>query len=84
MEFPIVGGMQNIQDMQHDFERDGFVIVENAFSGQELATISNEVDRVIEGRAEYLPAKDIVYEPDTHPPRVRNAFSLHRYSLHRH
>ena len=67
-------------NMQSDFERDGFVVIENAFSGQELATISDEVNRVIEGRADYLPATDVVYEPDTQPPRVRNAFHLHSYN----
>lgn len=66
--------------MQTDFERDGFVVIENAFTGQELETISEEVNRVIEGRADYLPAEDIVYEPDTQPPRVRNAFHLHAHS----
>lgn len=72
--------MSDIRGMQNDFARDGFVIVENAFSGQELATLSDEVNRVIEGRADYLPTSDIVYEPDTQPPRVRNAFSLHSHS----
>lgn len=66
--------------MQNDFERDGFVVIENAFSGQELQTLSDEVNRVIDGKAAYLPEKEIVYEPDTNPPRVRNAFGLHNYS----
>jgi ectoine hydroxylase-related dioxygenase (phytanoyl-CoA dioxygenase family) len=72
--------MQNIHGAQNDFERDGFVVIPDAFSGQEFETISDEVNRVIEGRAEYLSVKDIVYEPDTQPPRVRNAFSLHSHS----
>jgi len=66
--------------MRDDFDRDGFVVLPDIFSGEELATLSREVDKVVEGRAEYLPAKDIVYEPDTQPPRVRNAFHLHHYS----
>lgn len=66
--------------MRNEFERDGFVVVEDVFSGQELAAISDEVNRVIEGSAAYLPAREIVYEPDTQPPRVRNAFGLHNYS----
>lgn len=66
--------------MQTDFERDGFVVIENAFSGHELETISDEVNRVIDGRADYLPAEDLVYEPDTRPPRVRNAFHLHAHN----
>ena len=66
--------------MRDDFESDGFVVLPDIFSGEELAALSREVDRVIGGKAEYLPAKDIVYEPDTQPPRVRNAFHLHNYS----
>lgn len=66
--------------MQADFERDGFVVLPDIFSGQELAALSDEVNRVTEGRAEYLPADHIVYEPNTQPPRVRNAFHLHHYS----
>jgi phytanoyl-CoA hydroxylase len=77
----IIADMRSvIADMRSDFERDGFVVVEDVFSGQELSTLSDEVNRVIEGRADYLPANDVVYEPDTQPPRVRNAFHLHSYS----
>lgn len=78
---PIVVGMQSNRSMIDDFERDGLVVVKDALSGQELATILDVVNRVTDGRAEYLPAiNDIVYEPDTQPPRVRNAFHLHSYN----
>ncbi|MES2391601.1 MAG: phytanoyl-CoA dioxygenase family protein [Acidobacteriota bacterium] len=70
----------NCAMLRDDFERDGFVVVPDVFTGDELATLSNEVDRVVEGRAEYLPAEQLVYEPNTEPPRVRNAFHLHHYS----
>lgn len=66
--------------MKNDFEKNGFVVIPDAFSGQQLATLSDEVNHVIEGTADYLPAKDVVYEPDTNPPRVRNAFNLHSHS----
>jgi len=63
-----------------EFAENGFVILEKVFSPAEIAAVSDEVDRVIEGRASYLPEKEIVYEPDTVPPRVRNAFRLHVYA----
>ena len=66
--------------MRDEFEQNGFAIIPGIFSKQEISAISDEVDLVIEGRAAYLPEKDIVYEPDTHPRRVRNAFHLHIYN----
>jgi ectoine hydroxylase-related dioxygenase (phytanoyl-CoA dioxygenase family) len=62
-----------------EFDKNGFVVLENVFSPSEIAAVSDEVDRVIEGKAAYLPEKEIVYEPDTVPRRVRNAFRLHFY-----
>lgn len=62
-----------------EFDKNGFVVLEDVFSPSEIAAVSNEVNRVIEGKAAYLPEKEIVYEPDTTPRRVRNAFRLHFY-----
>lgn len=67
-------------DLQKDFDSDGFAVLENVFSPSEIGMISDEVDNVIEGRASYLPPTEVVYEPDTSPQRVRNAFRLHLYS----
>jgi phytanoyl-CoA hydroxylase len=66
--------------MEAGFEQNGFAIVENVFSKQEISALSQEVDRVIEGKAHYLPSSEIVFEPDTQPPRLRNAFRLHLYN----
>lgn len=66
--------------METEFEKSGFIIVEDVFSKQEISAISDEVDRVIEGKTSYLPEKEAVYEPDTQPPRLRNAFRLHIYN----
>jgi ectoine hydroxylase-related dioxygenase (phytanoyl-CoA dioxygenase family) len=62
------------------FEKNGFAVLEDVFSSAELEDISREVDRVIDGKASYMPAVDIVYEPNSSPPRVRNAFRLHIYN----
>jgi phytanoyl-CoA hydroxylase len=62
------------------FQRDGFVILENAFSETELDPISEEIQRVIDGRVEYVPDSDRIYEPGSDPPRLRNAFRLHQYN----
>jgi phytanoyl-CoA hydroxylase len=61
------------------FEQNGFAIVEDVFSRQEISALSEEVDQVIEGKAPYLPASEMVFEPNTQPPRLRNAFRLHLY-----
>jgi phytanoyl-CoA hydroxylase len=61
------------------FEQNGFAIVEDVFSRQEISALSEEVDRVIEGKAAYLPSSEVVFEPNTQPPRLRNAFRLHLY-----
>ncbi len=45
----------------------------------EIAPISDEVNRIIEGKTDYMPAKELVYEPNSNPPRVRNANRLHLY-----
>jgi ectoine hydroxylase-related dioxygenase (phytanoyl-CoA dioxygenase family) len=66
--------------MRDEFEQNGFVIVPDIFSKQEIAAISDEVDQVVAGKATYLPEKDIVHEPNTYPARVRNAFHLHIYN----
>ena len=62
-----------------EFEKNGFVVLQDVFSPSEIAAVSNEVDRVIEGKCSNLPETEIVYEPDTSPRRVRNAFRLHIY-----
>ena len=67
-------------DVVAGFERDGFTILENVFDEAELGPISDEVDRVIEGRVNYVPAHDRIYEPGSDPPRLRNAFRLHQYN----
>lgn len=63
-----------------EFEKDGFTVLEDVFSAAEIAVISDKVDRIIEGKASFLPEAEIVYEPDSSPRRVRNAFRLHHYS----
>jgi len=40
--------------------------------------VSDEVDNVIAGRANYLPPQELVYEPDS-DPRLRKAFRMHLY-----
>jgi phytanoyl-CoA hydroxylase len=42
--------------------------------------VSDEIDRLIEGKSTYVPERDLVWEPDANPPRLRNAFRLHLYN----
>lgn len=62
------------------FAEDGYLILPDIFSPSELAPISEEVDRVIAGESGYMPEHDLVWEPNSDPPRLRNAFRLHIYS----
>src|ERR1700690_3878600 len=62
------------------FQRDGFVILENVFSQAELDPISEKIQGVIDGRVDYVPESDRIYEPGSDPPRLRNAFRLHQYN----
>ena len=57
---------------------DGVLVLEDLFSEEELAPISDEVDRVIWREVDYVPDVDLIYEPGT--DRLRNAFRLHQYS----
>ncbi|HTM51211.1 MAG TPA: phytanoyl-CoA dioxygenase family protein [Bryobacteraceae bacterium] len=61
------------------FERDGYLVMDRVFSETEIAPVSDEIDRLIEGKSAYVPERDLVWEPDTDPPRLRNAFRLHLY-----
>ena len=61
-------------------DTDGFVILEDLFSASEIGPISDEVDRILQGQVDYLPANEVVYEPGSNPPQVRNAFRLHFYN----
>jgi phytanoyl-CoA hydroxylase len=67
-------------ELAQQFDNDGYAVLENLFSEEQLRPVSEEVDRVIDGRAAYVPASDLIYEPGSNPPRLRNAFRLHLYN----
>lgn len=71
--------IMSYDQIAQEFNENGFVVLEDVFSPSEITTVSDEVNRVIEGRAAYLPEAEVVYEPDSTPRRVRNAFRLHHY-----
>jgi len=62
------------------FEQNGYLIIERAFSNDEIAPVSEEIDHLIAGKSTYVPERDLVWEPDVNPPRLRNAFRLHLYN----
>lgn len=62
------------------FESQGYSILDSLFSGDDLQEVSDEVDRVIDGSATYVPSRDLIHEPGSDPPRLRNAFRLHLYN----
>lgn len=57
------------------FRQNGFAVLDGLFSESEIAPISGEVDKIINGQASYMPESDLAYEP-TSSNRVRNAFRL--------
>ncbi|MEO7649373.1 MAG: phytanoyl-CoA dioxygenase family protein [Bryobacteraceae bacterium] len=69
-----------ISEAAAQFEKDGYLILDHVFSDAEIAPASEEIDRVLSGEAKYVPDRDLVWEPDSNPPRLRNAFRLHMYS----
>lgn len=69
--------MNNSEQIQ-SFEANGFVVLSELLSKEEIAPISDEVDKIICGRSNYVPSDCLVYEPDSFPRRIRNVFGLHR------
>lgn len=61
------------------FERDGYLILDQLFSEREISEMSKEVDCIIEGHATYMPESDTIWEPAAEPKRLRNAFRMHAY-----
>jgi ectoine hydroxylase-related dioxygenase (phytanoyl-CoA dioxygenase family) len=72
--------MESGIDMRDEFEQNGFVILRDVFTESEIAKLSDRVDDIVHGRAAYLPSSEVIYEPDTEPPRIRNAFRMHLYN----
>jgi phytanoyl-CoA hydroxylase len=62
------------------FEEDGFLILDRIFSEEEIAPVSDEIDRIIAGERSYVPERDLVFEPGAAERRLRNAFRLHLYN----
>ena len=62
------------------FEQNGYLIIDRVFSEDEIAPVSEEIDRLIAGKSTYVPERDLVWEPGANPPRLRNAFRLHLYN----
>src|SRR5262245_56152177 len=70
---------KSLSELAAQFDRDGFLALERLFSEEEIAPVSDEIDRLIEGKSTYVPERDLIWEPDSDPPRLRNAFRLHLY-----
>ena len=61
-----------------DFQSDGLLIVEDMFQGVELDEMRAQVALLLSGETP-MPASEIVHEPGSDPPRVRNVFRMHAY-----
>jgi phytanoyl-CoA hydroxylase len=66
-------------DYVRSFNENGYVIMPELLSEQEIGPISDEIDRIITGKSDYIPAESILYEADLSIRRVRNVFGLHRF-----
>lgn len=69
----------SLETVVTEFNRDGFAVLPAFFSAAELAAVNQEVDRIIAGQAEYMPAEELAWEKDTAPGTLRDAFRMHRY-----
>lgn len=69
-----------MNEMEHSqsFNQNGFVVIPGLLSEKETGFVSDEIDKIIAGKADYVPAECVVYEPNSSPRRVRNVFGLHR------
>lgn len=65
--------------LHDDWQRDGMVVIPGLFQDEKLREIDRAVNELLTGSGG-LPESELVYEPGSNPPRLRNAFRLHRYS----
>jgi ectoine hydroxylase-related dioxygenase (phytanoyl-CoA dioxygenase family) len=72
--------MINLDEAARSFDENGFLVLDRLFTEEEIAPVSEEIDRIVSGQADYVPKDDIFYEPGASPPRVRNVFRVHLYN----
>lgn len=72
--------MITLAEATRSFWENGFLVQERLLSEEEIAPVSDEIDSIVTGKANYIPKEDILYEPGSSPPRVRNAFRVHLYN----
>lgn len=72
--------MTNLREAAQSFRENGYLVLDRFFSEEEIAPFSDEIDNIITGKADYVPRNDLIYEPGSEPPRVRNAFRVHLYN----
>ena len=72
--------MVNLAEAVRSFHENGFLIQERLLPEEEIAPVSDEIDNIVAGKADYIPKEDILYETGSSPPRVRNAFRVHLYN----
>src|SRR4029077_12484661 len=67
-------------NVSRTFEENGFAILPGLPLESDVSAISDEIDRIITGVADYVPPQVTVYEPGSSPPRIRNVFHIHKYN----
>jgi ectoine hydroxylase-related dioxygenase (phytanoyl-CoA dioxygenase family) len=72
--------MVNLAEAARFFDENGYLVLERLLLEEEISPVSDEIDNIIGGKADYFPKDDIIYEPGSSPPRVRNAFRVHLYN----
>jgi phytanoyl-CoA hydroxylase len=72
--------MIDLDNAARSFDENGFLVLERLFTEEEIAPVSDEIDRIIQGKVDYIPKDDLFYEPGSSPPRMRNAFRVHLYN----
>lgn len=72
--------MESLDEAARSFEQCGFLVMERLLSEDEVSPVSAEIDSIIAGSVNYIPERDLIYEPGSSPPRLRNAFRVHLYN----
>jgi phytanoyl-CoA hydroxylase len=75
----------NLLDQKRDYERDGFLKVEDLFTKDQLVELDCELERYCEAIVPKLPPGDLVYEMDPATGSrtgIRNLWRMEKYSLY--
>jgi phytanoyl-CoA hydroxylase len=77
-----VNVMKNIDlaSIKKDYDRDGYVFIQNFLSKEEVDTINSEVKSFIENSVPSMPRNFVFYEDNNDPATLKQLQDIHRYN----